>query len=90
MYEQLRRPRATKVRDMSIENAQIFHMLDCARDSSKDARQLTKISPNSPHNNWADAGFRDWLFEHDVVKEAEGMRESMNDRLKDCKCEIGP
>lgn len=73
---------------MSIENAQIFHMLDCAEDNSKDARQMTKTSPNGPHNNWADAGFRDWLFGHDVVKEAEGIRESMNDRLKNCESEI--
>ena len=90
MYEQLRRPRATKVRELSIENAQMFHMLDCAQNSSKDARQMTKISPNGLHNNWADAGFRDWLFGHDVVKEAEEIRESMNARLNDCGSEIRP
>ena len=81
MYEQLRRPRATKVRELSIENAQIFHMLDCAQNSSKDAGQMMKISPNGPHNNWADAGFRDWLFGYDVVKEAEEMKESMYARI---------
>lgn len=73
---------------MSMENAQIFHMLDCAEDNSKDARQLTKISPNDPHNSWADAGFRDWLFGHDVVKEAEEKRECVNARIDDCGSEI--
>ena len=66
-YEQLRRPRANKVRDLSAVNLQIFHMLAC-----KDCEEETKIeSWREGHANWAEAGFCTWLFGHDIVAVAE-------------------
>ena len=75
MYEQLRKPRTSRVRELSAENLQMIHMLNCAQLKKKATQSKSAKSSGSSSSNWADPGFRDWLFEHDVVKEAEEMRE---------------
>ena len=79
-YEGLRRPRANKVRDLSKQNLQIFHMLGCADGGGEKGGREGGIKSffsfgNSHDDNWADSGFCDWLFGHDVVKEAEEWRD---------------
>ena len=79
LYERLRRPRASTVRDLSKENLQIFHMLGYADGGGESDGVLKSFSSSFGdgrfHNDWADVGFRDWLFGHDVVKEAVEIRE---------------
>ncbi len=76
MYERLRKPRTSRVRELSAENLQMFHMLNCAHLKKKGAQNKSSKAGGGSSSSWADPGFRDWLFEHDVVKEAEEMRES--------------
>ena len=75
-YEELRRPRANKVRDLSVENLQIFHMLG-GEDGGMEIPSFGK-----GHDNWAEVGFCDWLFGYDVVKEAEAWRDGMQRGLR--------
>ena len=75
MYEQLRKPRATRVRDLSVENDKIFHMLDCAERKKKAGQGERAKTFGSSQDKMADAGLLDWLFGHDVIKEAEDMKE---------------
>ena len=74
LYEQLRRPRAMRVREMSVENLQIFHMLECA-GRNESGEGIKSFSYSKPHSHWADPVFRDYLFGHDVIGEAEGLIE---------------
>ena len=56
-------------------------MLDCM-DQNKKSEEYERINSfpfSKSRNNWADPGFRDWLFGHDVVKEAEELRENKKD-----------
>lgn len=77
VYEELRRPRATRVRELSVENLQIFHMLECMdrKEGGEGYDGVESLSFSKSHDNWADLDFRDWLFGSDVVGEAEGLRE---------------
>ena len=76
LYEKLRRPRTTKVRDLSVENGQIFHMLNHGQSNENDELHESLRAFGSSHNRFADPGFEDWLFGRDVVAEAEEVRES--------------
>ena len=75
MYEQLRRPRTTKVRDLSIENGQIFHMLSQGQNKGNDKLHESIKLFGSSHYRFADPGFEEWLFGYDVVAGAEEVRE---------------
>ena len=78
VYEGLRRPRASRVRELSGQNLWIFHMLGCAdcggMDEGEGGIEAFSFGGRSG-DNWADSGFCDWLFGHDVVEEAEEWRE---------------
>ena len=76
LYEELRRPRTTKVRDLGIENGQIFHMLDQSQSKENAELHQSIRAFGSSQNRFADPGFEDWLFGRDVVAEAEEARES--------------
>ena len=62
------------MRDLSGENLQIFHMLEGAEGSEQYAN-VKSFAFGGSRGVWAEAGFRDWLFGHDVVREAEEMRD---------------
>ena len=68
-----------RVRKMSVENLQIFHMLECAGRNER-GEGIKSFSYSKSHSHWADPGFRDYLFGHDVVGEAESLIE--RDRKK--------
>lgn len=64
-----------RVREMSVENLQIFHMLAFAGRNER-CEGIKSFSYSNSHSHyWADPLFRDYLFEHDVVGEAESLRE---------------
>ena len=86
LYEQLRRPRTTEVRDLSIENGQIFHMLSQGQSNGNDELHQSIRAFGSSHNRFADPGFEEWLFEHDVVAEAEEVQESFNKARRETSC----
>lgn len=90
MYEQVRRPRTTKVMDLSIENSQGFHMLDRGERKGKDGQYQRTKSLESPLNRFADPGFQDWLFGCDVVKKGEEVQESYQARRNPSPMEIRP
>ena len=86
LYEQLRRPRTTKVRDLSIENGQIFHMLNQGQSNDNDELHQSIRAFGSSHNRFADPGFEGWLFGRDVVAEAEEVRESFYRSREETSC----
>lgn len=65
-----------KVREFSIVNGQNFHMLDRGERKEKDGLHQSIEAFRSSLHRFANPSFQDWLFGHDVVQEAEEMRES--------------
>ena len=91
MYEELRRPRAEKVRDLSGGNLRIFDMLGCEGGGGGEGDGDGEIGSFSSSfrgrkgdDHWAEAGFQHWLFGHDCVEEAVRRRDER------WKCERSP
>ena len=73
--------------EMSIENGQIFHMLECGERNEKHEQHESTRPVENCLKRWADPGFRDWLFGYNVIKEVEEMREGYEARLNHSRIE---
>lgn len=74
VYEQLRRPRSTRIVEESIVNGGILHMQDGEAQRERD-RQLRYDAPFEGYpNRWADPVFQKWLFGYDVFAEVDEER----------------
>lgn len=70
-YEQLRKPRASRIVNDSTANGGILHMPDGPAQMERD-RQLQQDPPSEGYpNRWADPVYQRWLFEYDPRAEVE-------------------
>ncbi|KAI4194034.1 MAG: hypothetical protein LQ346_003766 [Caloplaca aetnensis] len=77
-YEQLRKPRATKIVQESSANGLILHMPDGEEQRERD-RQLRYEEPSEGFpNRWADPVFQRWLFDYDPVGEVEKLEAELD------------
>ena len=65
----------------------MFHMLNCSTTAEGNEKggskhECTSSFGSAHDDNWAEAGFSDWLFGHDVVQEAE-------EGLAKAECKLG-
>ena len=78
LYEQLRRPRTSRIVIGSTKQQDIFHMRDGAAQKERDRVMLTQNPPQPGHpNQWADPVMQGFLFGYDADVEVEQAWDSL-------------
>lgn len=71
VYEQIRKPRASRVVETSTKMGQeVYHLHDGPQQEQRDKEMLTRPIVTNPFV-WADPYFQKWLFSYDAYAEAD-------------------